>query len=426
MPRRPTPLAPSKLMKMAAALGFGENRQMDVTQPPRPAKSALRPDEWLSIPVCEDSAEESACKSAQDRGQFLARQDRWDELAAEVHKADSARQATEGGMPIADLLLFGARADVVLAVEHALFDGTPPKDAPILEGIAALEEVRLEFPEEPMIALLVALAHIDMGWAWRGKGWDATVPRANRAKFVAHFERASQLLEPLCGVVRNSPILAAARCALLAGVANPRLRIADDYEDLIDLDPTNHRHMRAMGNHLLPRWYGSYAQLELEARRTASRTSDIWGHGGYTWVCFDAIALDEHACAIIDPEFFIDGLRDIVKARPDQAMINLLTAYCTVTLPQGLGLSAESDQIRLPIIDCADWLIRDHLTEVHPLIWAHASEGFDNSARVRSINHFAARGRADALDAIAHQFRDDIERGLRVTFTADGPTLHSS
>ncbi len=405
-----------------------------VGSPPRPTRDRLvsttglttapRPEDVLSIPVCEASPEQQARTDMQRRGQFLARQERWQELCDEVHRADRARATTPTGMPLSDLLLFGARADVVHAVEHALLDGSPPKDAPMLDGIAALETLCEEFPDEPVIALMVSLAHIDIAWAWRGAGWDATVPRVNRDAFSAHMERAEELLGPYCGIELDSPALAAARCALLAGQADPARRIADDYEDLIDLDPQNHRHMRAMGNHLLPRWYGTYPQLELEARRSAARTMDVWGAGGYAWVYFDAIAVDDRACALVDVDFFIDGLKDIVAARPDQEMANLLSAYCSVAMRHGLGLNEEADLNRMRIVDCAAWLIRDHLTEVYPLIWAHAAEGFDNNARITSVSRFAARGRADALAAIAEQFSDDIEKGLRVTFTPNGPELH--
>ncbi len=399
--------------------------------PKRPALAAptaavsrhLRPEDCLSISVLDQSPDDIACREAHLRGQFLARQDRWQELAEEIRAADTSRSATPGGMPIADLLAYGARSDVILAVEHALQDGRPADDAPMIDGIVALEAVRHEHENDAIITLIVALAHIDIGWAWRGTGWETIVPKLNRSRCSAHFDRAGELLSPLCGLESNSPLMVAANCALLAGQRDPQSRIADDYEDLIDLDPQNHRHMRALGNHLLPRWFGSYQQLELEARRTASRTQDIWGAGGYTWVCFDAIAVDDRACAIVDADFFIDGLRDIVKARPDQAMINLLAAYCSVALRHGLGLNPEADLPRMQIADCAGWLIHDHLTELHPMIWAHAAEGFDNNSRVTSLARFAARGRADALQVIADHFRDDIDRGLRVTFTPNGPQL---
>ena len=135
---------------------------------------------------------------------------------------------------------------------------------------------------------------------------------------------------------------------------------------------------------------------------------------------FDAIALDEGACANVDVDFFIDALRDIVSRRPDQETVNLLAAYCAVAMRQGLGGDTQADFNRLRIVDCANWLIRDHLNEIHPLIWAHASDGFDNNARVSSVNRFTARGRDFALRIIADLFSDEIGRGYKVTFTPKG------
>ncbi len=382
-----------------------------------------RPEEVLSIPVCAQSEDDLACQTAQQRGLFLARQDRWDDLVREIRDADQARETTPGGMPLSDLLAYGARADAVQAAEHALIDGRPANDAPLTHGILGLEEALTDLRGDPYMTAIVALTHIDIAWAWRGTGWDAVVPRVNRDRCAAHFDRAGKLLHPLCGIAMNSPMIAAARCGLLAGRRDPHARVADDYQDLIDLDPGNFRHMRAFGNHMLPRWFGSYRELELEARRTAARTGDHWGAGGYTWVCFDAIATDPLACAIVDVDFFVDGLHDIVDRRPDQGMINLLAAYCAVALHNELGFHQDADLPRMQIAEAAGWLIRDHLTELHPLVWAHASDGFDNNARITSPTRFAARGHADALQAIAEQFRDDIANGFRVTFTPEGPRI---
>ena len=383
-------------------------------------------EEFLSIPICEANSENCSQHDIQQRGQFLARQDRWIDLSREIYKADQARETTSGGMPVADLLAYGARADVVRSAEHALTEGKIGNSNHLLDGINGLEQVRREHPNDPAIAMVLALAHIDIGWAWRGRGYEASVPAQNRKKFSAHLDRAAIILSPFCATELKSPALGAAQCALLAAESDPRSQVAKKYELLIDLHPQNHRHMGAMGHHLLPRWFGSYQQLELEARRTAARTQDIWGNGAYTWVYFDAIALDEIACEHVDVEFFIDGMRDIVAARPEQEFINLLTAYCTIALRQRSGLSEEADYPRLQIIECANWLIRDHLTEVHPLIWAHADESFDNNARITSVSRFAARGRADALHVIADQFRDEIIGGQHVTFTPNGPELHSA
>ncbi|MBO9450190.1 hypothetical protein J7426_08000 [Tropicibacter sp. R16_0] len=405
---------------------FSDRRTTPETTPPIAAKrEPFRAEDWLSIPVSNRSVGEVFTREQQNRGQFLTRQDRWDELATEMATADAARKVAPNGTPVADLLAYGARSDVIQAVEHALAEDVPANASSLTDGVNGLEEVLKDHPGDAMLTAVVALTHIDVGWAWRGTGWDSIVPRLNRERCAAHFDRAADLLAPFTDEIHSSPFLMAARCALFAGRRIKNARIADEYERLIDLAPGNQRHMRAMGTQLLPRWFGSYEELELEARRTASRTQGIWGAGGYTWVYFDAIAMDEEACARVDVGFFVDGLRDIIKARPEQEMVNLLAAYCAVALRNGMGLDEGADFVRAQICSNDRWLIRDHMTEIHPLIWAHAADGFDNNARITSPSRFAARGRADALHVIAHLFRDEIGRGLRVTFTPDGPRVEA-
>ena len=392
---------------------------------PLPAPRSFQTAEHnLQIPVCDRSPEDDARRSMHDYGQFFARQDRWEDLVEALHVADEERHKTPGGMPVADLIAYGARADIVQAAEHALLDGEPEQDIPLRDGVGALEDVRLEIGEAPMMTCLLAQTHVDLAWAWRGQQNDNVLPRRNREAFAAHMDRATELVDSLPDALSDSPFATATRASVLVAQDESSRSLADKYENLIDLDMHDQRQMRVLGHYLLPKWFGSYADLELEARRTAARTQGIWGAGGYTWVQFDAIAQDPGACRALDVPFFIEGLRDIADKRPDQSMINMLTSYCAITIRNGFGECEEADFVRTQIVDCANWLIKQYLTEVHPMIWAHAAEGFDNSAKVSSLSRFAARGRADALRTIAEQFADDFARGLRVTFTEDGPQLH--
>jgi hypothetical protein len=374
----------------------------------------------LDFKVCHSTQDDAASRQAMDRGQYLARQDLWDVLAREIRDADAARDKTPGGLPLSELLAFGARSDVVNGVEHALFEGHRDASAPLIDGINELEAMRREFDDDPMLSVVVALAHIDLGWAWRGVTARGAVEQVPMQTCHAHFERATALLETAKDKFEGSPFVAAAKCSLLAGHAQPNHKIADEYAALIDLDPLNYRAMRAMGNHLLPRWFGSYRELELEARRTAARTEKIWGAGAYVWVQFDAIAIDDVACGLVDVEFFNDGLRDIVARRPDQEMINLLAAYCGVALRTGYGSSPESDKPREEIAASAQWLVREHLREVHPMVWAHAADRFDNAKRVSSVSRFAARGRETAKRTLEDLFYDERSRGVEITFADEG------
>ena len=383
----------------------------------RPGNAA----EHLRIPVYTPPDLPDETQVLHDEGQFLARQDRWGDLAQRIRQTDQRRMKTADFIPLADLLLAGARRDVVAAAEHALADGVPEHDGALRSGVALLEEVHDEYPDDYAIALTVALSHLDIGRAWRGPGLPRDLSASHRRAFQAHFDRAATILDRFCGIELNSPALAAARCALLDGMRDPHLRVADDYEDLIDLDPTDQRHMRALGRHLLPCRFGSYDALELEARRTASRTHDIWGDAAYAWVYFDAIIQDPEACVRVDADFFADGLRDILRRRPDQANVNMLAAYCAIAL----GAAQDPGSPRARISACAEWIICDHLRELHPLIWAHAAQGFDTAPRARSLHRLADRGRDEALRVLAHLFADEIAQGHDVIFTADGLRIHA-
>lgn len=110
-------------------------------------------------------------------------------------------------MPIADLIGYGARADVVNACEHALLSGKPAKDAPLLAGIEALETVLSEYPDDYAIAIIVAQAHMDMGWAWRGGRWDIEISAINREAFSPILTAQLIFLRPIKGFTQRLPPL---------------------------------------------------------------------------------------------------------------------------------------------------------------------------------------------------------------------------
>ncbi|MDC0736957.1 hypothetical protein N6L24_01570 [Cognatishimia sp. SS12] len=379
----------------------------------------------IKIPVNNASLKMSGDTDVRDLGQFLARQERWDSLSERIRDADQARETTPQGTPVSELLLFGARSDVVAAAEHALLHGKPAKDSNFFEGIEDLELMLTEFPEDYALALIVAHMHIDIGWAWRGTVAEASLNQTNREAFLAHFARAEEILDGFSAHELNSAALSAARCALLPAADYPGERIADDFEDLIDLDPENPRHMRALGTYMLPQWYGSHAALDLEARRTAARTYDLWGAGGYCWVWFDASLTDPAALAHIDVDYFLDGAFDILERRSDQAMANLIAAqlYCAWQACRQLAREGGEDMKKSAALRAGfDQVVQDHLRELHPLIWGHAELGFDNGVRSVSIERLAQKGRALAMNAVAQPFMTGLEDGLTIHFGPDGIT----
>ncbi|WP_375228131.1 hypothetical protein [Roseobacter sp. S98] len=378
-------------------------------------------DSILQIPCPMPSDEDRIRDQHQQRGQFLARQDRWQDLADLMCEADRTRATTPGGMPVADLLSFGARSDVVLAVEHALTDGRRAGSPALMSGIEALEEMLAEDPACPWRGATVAMAHTDTGWFWRGTGWESQVPDRNLEAFSAHFDRARDILDRFAPTRKTSPFVSGAFCALHGAGGQHLDTLTRDFEQLIDLNPMNPAPLRSLGNYASPRWFGSGQALELEARRTAARLLPHWGAGGYTWVMMDALSGDETVCAALDTDFFIEGLGDILERRSDQYTANLLAAWCMNSFARHQSADEDTRITRRKIAACAGWIVRNHMTELHPLIWAHAARGFDNNLCVNSTRRFAASGREDALRLLRHVFRHEINEGLQITFTPKGP-----
>lgn len=392
------------------------------------AKTALASaaDGALGIPCPDPTAEERERDLHQERGLRCARQEDWQQLSALIADAEQSKAKTAGGMSVAELLAFGARADVIGAAEHALLSGAADRNVPLLAGIEALETVLAEHETDPAIAAIVAKAHMDIAWAWRGTGWDVELPRQNREAFDAHFERAAEIISGFDTKLVPSSLLASAQCSLSAGRSGTVRTIIKAYETWINIDPANTQAMRAMGSHLLPRWRGSYEQLELEARRMSGRTYDIWGAGAYTWVMFDAIAIDPEACARLDLDYFLDGIASILRRCPDQHTVNLLGSYCAITMGSTHTGYDEADYMRAQIAEAAEWIIKDHLTELHPMLWAHAARGFDNAVKVRCPDRFAACGYADALRYLTDLFKRELASGQRISFTSDGVVAKAS
>ena len=396
--------------RLAAALTGNEKLDKDLTD---------RLDRQLILPVAQETDEETSRAAVQDYGQFLARQDRWDELANLIREVDIRREATPCAMSHAELLCYGARADVVHYMEDAIMDGA----SPALDGIEDLEEVLHEYPGEYPLAVIVALTHADIGWAWRGGDWPHEIAERNLRLFEAHFDRAAEILSDYEQVIPDAPLLAAARCTLLAARPMSATRIADQYGELITLDPVNPRPMRALGVHLLPRWHGSYDQLELEARRITAATLPTWGNGAYAWVFMDALVHDAGAARIVDIDFFLDGLRDILANRPGQHFANLLAAYAAVSMAPERMPDAAPDilrEVRTRIHATLDWILGDYLYELHPLVWAQAAIGPDARSPLPMRKTLIRRGLMTARRSIARHFAEEIMDGTTIAFSPHG------
>lgn len=379
----------------------------------RPERRVLPLRPRVEIPVRDPAPDIRAREAALERGQFLARQEAWEELCDEIIGADLAAQLTPGRSSVAALLAQGARADLVEAGRAAVAKGEPKRAWAVVQAL----EVNLEdMPDCPAMAAVVALAHIDLARAWRGASEVHQLAPQRRTAWKTHMRSAAQLADRFDPFEHGSALWAQIRCDVLDFDPSPAQRVADDYEDLVDLSPGAIDPLKALGRALLPTAHGSREALDVQARRTALRTQDIWGLGGYAWVYMGALEEDPGAFRRMDMNLFAEALHDIVRLHPDQDMVNRLAAFTGMSV---LAMEMNA-RMRRRFSDCFAWLAQDHLREIHPAIWASAPA----PARFTRIQQDAPdsqrRGRVRAISTIAEHFAPLLSNGRRLVFGDTG------
>ena len=363
----------------------------------------LRP--RVEIPICDPGPDAEAATHFRMRGQFLARQEDWETLAQEITKADANRALTPGLRSIATLLSEGARIDIAAAIAETLARDQTRAVANIL---GSLDMLRAEMPDCPAIAHVLAMAHVDAARAWDA----ADVPESR----ACHMAAATALNDCFDPFEYDSPMWASVRCAVLEADPAPRSRVADDYEDLIDLDPGNPWHLWHLGRELRPERFGSWEILDQQARRTATRTTDVWGLGGYVWIYYGAIATDPGAIRRVDGELFAEGLHDILGRHGTQDMANRMAAMTGFTL----GGYTDPGSARRRVADCLGWIAQDHLREVHPMIWFRATPPDPAKPAVGGSGDPVRIGRTRALSTLSEFYAPALDSGRRLSFGPEG------
>ena len=180
--------------------------------------------------------------------------------------------------------------------------------------------------------------------------------------------------------------------------------------------------MRALGHYMsrILRYHPN--ALEVAARKTASQTDAIWQAGGYTWVYFDALMAEPSAITLLDPDFFVEGMENIIQRLNDQHIINQFAAFCAIAMaPKKADHGVEANaQTRLQLHECLDWLVADHLQELHPLIWSQTLLAPAQVPALPSRRALVVKGRQTALRIIAARFADEIADGSSLAFSPHG------
>ena len=364
-----------------------------------------------SLPVAD---EDLARLRQWERGRSLARQDDWGKLAELMTLADDARLTTPGGADEATLLALGAQSDALAAVVDALADHHLPDPS----GINALDNVVEEYPDTPAVAMVVALAHLNIGRAWVAAPSEMlSVSSPHRT----HFKRAEALLSPYDAEDLDAPSLAAVQAGLAEILCPDLACVAKSYDRLLRIDPENITHIRACGRALMHGLADDPSFLLKKADEIVENTRDYFGDAAYFWVHLDVIGQSDEALSVLDTERFSAALQAVLNHGVDQHLINQLAAFCAIDMaPRGKADSRALSRKRAALHSNLDDILSNHLAELHPMVWSGTSARPVAAPRDTAPRALVAQGRRTALRVIAQRFADQMTDGSSIAFSPAG------
>ena len=226
----------------------------------------------LLLPMAADT-EEAARRQRIAETRNLISTGQWDMLLSRLAAWEEARRITAGRSSFVTEALFAVQKSVTPANRDTQL--APDTIDSFEAGLAAR-------PDNHLMAAVLAMAHVGLGWHWLGGRDLRNAAPANEERFRAHFTRAADVLAPFDAVERFSPAVAVAQYHLFAAHPQAGQMIGDWFADWTDLDPQSIDPYLIHAVHLLPRWFGADdAALDRAALRAAAASADTLGAAAY-------------------------------------------------------------------------------------------------------------------------------------------------
>jgi hypothetical protein len=229
----------------------------------------------------------------------------------------------------------------------------------------------------------------------------------NGVKAKAYVARAKQAISGLDANKLKSPLLASVQFALLPFLPEPKTMLPRLYETRVHLDTDDIAPHYNVGRLLLPRYFGSYDQLELLGRQAVAWTHRRMGAAAYAALYLGALNIDTAPLNTLDPELFEEGIEDLICFRKrDPAhvpqVIEALWTLANLDFPFGMETQAchEWDKRCERMGELALEVTRSHLTGVHPGSWRNGTSG--------------------AVSFVARAAQSELEAGRQVMLTQQG------
>ena len=341
-------------------------------------------------------------ENAVNKAVELSKTEDWDGLQNLVQEWERTAKASPQGNHFYRATLIGGRRSAEGGQPAPQDHGRPqPLSKLDTSGFEKLEIAQANRPHDPVLAAITARVAIEIGWTIRGSGYIQDTPQASHENMAHYFAKAQQILSPFKTEECTSPTVLAVHHMLADGLPNADSFVRDAYENWRKHAPTDLELYSDHAFKLLPRWFGTYEELEITARQAAADTQTTMGASAYAAFYMGVLVQDDGTVCSVDIEFLEEGLNDLIKFHnTNQQRVNFILATLAEASSGIVGENIQMKPYRDKIRTVFHNIVRQHLTHICLGAWD-----------MRPI---------DAHMYIADAFADELAAGHTIKFTDNG------
>ena len=246
-------------------------------------------------------------------------------------------------------------------------------------------------PENHVLAVLAARAHLLLGIAYRADHWPEECQREAWRRMAKHYVAAGELLSPFDARALMSPLMAEAQYMQGLGSPGQSHRIPDLFDAWITLDPSNPALYAAHAAWLADPKNASDDDIVALSEAATDRTSATIGVGGYALFFQPLVACRDNARDLYDAEMFATAILDLATLSATQAEVNRMADVLA-----GEIRSIGPDAAPVALKDTLFMLIRSEMTVLYPNLWTISDEA------IRAFVREATDALPDMNDAYSH------------------------
>ncbi|MEM9426077.1 MAG: hypothetical protein AAGA06_05180 [Pseudomonadota bacterium] len=344
------------------ARGIASSMTLVLSKPSAPA-ARVADEDPTQLAVEHNDPDRTERRAVAGHVAGLMLEDEWVEIADQVAAWEAELASTQGGIRFHEIAV-----DVALSGLQSLIDEAPHAD---LQDLAEAEvelgcfiETHEAEPENHVLALLAARAHLLLGIAYRADHWPEDCQREAWRRMAKHYVAAGELLNPFDARALMSPLMAEAKYLQCLGSPGQSNRVPELFEAWITLDPSNPAIYAAHAAWLADPNNASDADIIELSDAATDRTSATIGVGGYALFFQPLVAQRENARDLYDPEMFATAILDLATLSATQAEVNRMADVLA-----GEIRHVGPDMAPVALKDTLYMLIRSEMKVLYPNLW---------------------------------------------------------